>query len=302
MLAAFLRVLLLLELLVYWGVARSLAATAPWWGIALAIGAIALAWRFAAVAAVFLVAAVLRAGAPHPKLGVFDACALFVREAMALARVYGLHMPLSRRTLSWPDGPRTRAGRPVILVHGIYSNGAIWHGLAQRLRRAGVGPLLVADLGPVLGSIDRQADWLAATIEQAAARSALGRVALVAHSMGGLVVRRAIVRHGAARIERLITIGCPHRGSRMARFAFGAAARELLPGSSWLSALRAAEPAALSVPTTALYSLHDELVIPPQSALLEGARNIDVSGHGHVALLFSNRVAAVVAAELAKES
>lgn len=40
-----------------------------------------------------------------------------------------------------------------------------------------------------------------------------GRTALVAHSMGGLVARAALAQPGTARVERVILLGTPNRGS-----------------------------------------------------------------------------------------
>jgi hypothetical protein len=44
-------------------------------------------------------------------------------------------------------------------------------------------------------------------------RAAKGRIAIVAHSMGGLVVRAALALPGTAQVERVVLLGTPNRGS-----------------------------------------------------------------------------------------
>jgi Lecithin:cholesterol acyltransferase len=58
--------------------------------------------------------------------------------------------------------------------------------------------LSVADLGRALA---------------ARLRAAEGRIAIVAHSMGGLVARAALALPGTAQVERVVLLGAPNRGS-----------------------------------------------------------------------------------------
>jgi len=99
------------------------------------------------------------------------------------------------------------------------------------LLRVGAGASIVA-LGPVLYSHLRlklalrargfiaafhDYDWrlsvadLGRSLAERLANS--GRTALVAHSMGGLVARAALAQPGGARVERVILLGTPNRGS-----------------------------------------------------------------------------------------
>jgi len=117
---------------------------------------------------------------------------------------------------------RRRRARPgVVLVHGIlgFDNlqlGPVrveyFRGVAARLAAAGVD-VTVARL-PMLGGVPERA----AALAQLIAALPHERVALVAHSMGGLDARWAIAEGdaAAARIESLITIGTPHRGTPIA--------------------------------------------------------------------------------------
>jgi pimeloyl-ACP methyl ester carboxylesterase len=109
------------------------------------------------------------------------------------------------------------------------------------------------------------------------------RLVLVAHSMGGLVARRYLQRYGARRrVAGLCTIGSPHRGSALARWARGRAAAQMRPGNAWLSALPL--PAA-TLPTLSIWSDADNFVAPADSSRLDGARNLQLAGRGHFELL-----------------
>ena len=57
-------------------------------------------------------------------------------------------------------------------------------------------------------------------------------------------------------------------------------------GSPFLQALARDEAARLPrVPTTSIYSVHDNLVAPQETSRLEWARNVAVAGVGHVAII-----------------
>jgi hypothetical protein len=58
------------------------------------------------------------------------------------------------------------------------------------------------------------------------------------------------------------------------------------------------EQTGLPVPMTSIYSCHDNFVAPQDSSVLAGAKNVPLTGIGHLSLLFSERVAALVDAEL----
>ena len=94
-----------------------------------------------------------------------------------------------------------------------------------------------------------------------------------------------------------VTIGTPHRGSKLAPFAVSRLGRNLLPGSALLERLNGA-PLPDGVRFTAIYSRHDNIIVPPENARLEGGDNVELDGMGHTSLLFSGQVARAVVAAL----
>src|SRR6185437_4450276 len=95
-------------------------------------------------------------------------------------------------------------------------NAGVWVRLARYLRERGVDGLYSLSYGPPLASIETFAEQLARKIEHIVAATKAQRVMIVAHSMGGLVVRAYLRGHGSARIARIVTIGSPHHGSMLA--------------------------------------------------------------------------------------
>jgi hypothetical protein len=81
--------------------------------------------------------------------------------------------------------------------------------------------------------------------------------------------------------------------------AIGAGGAQLRPGNAWLAALNDAEQTAPPVPIVSLFSWHDNLVAPQDSAVLAYATNVSFAGIGHLSLLFSEPVARRVGAEIA---
>jgi hypothetical protein len=69
--------------------------------------------------------------------------------------------------------------------------------------------------------------------------------------------------------------------------------------SDWLRALAAGEDGSTRALVTSLYTHHDNIVSPRESGRLEGARNLEFGGIGHVALGSNPRVLAAVMQELA---
>ncbi len=118
--------------------------------------------------------------------------------------------------------------------------------------------------------------------------------------MGGLAARAYLRAQGPARVAKLITLGTPHHGTRTAPLGLGANARQMEPRSVWLESLaRGESSAAAAVPVTSIYSSDDNVIVPRESSVLDDAKNVRLSGIGHVSLAFSAPVRDMVLAEIA---
>ena len=237
-------------------------------------GIIAVTWAYAR-------------GYPSParKLSIGERLRMVVGEYLAFLLAFVVIQPFERLWMGRDRLPRCR--RPLILVHGYGCSRGVWWFLRRQFETAG-HVVATVSLAPPYTSIGKLVPQLAQRIEEVCAATGAEQVVLVAHSMGGLVCRSYLARHGSGRVERLITIASPHSGSELARIGIGQNAREMEPGSRWLQDLASS---AIAVRAIAIRTPHDNYVMPHDNQRLHGALDVELDGIGHLALLFSRRTA-----------
>jgi triacylglycerol lipase len=203
---------------------------------------------------------------------------------------------LYRRFWDLPGDPVTRP--PVIFVHGLYHNRTAWFFYLRWFRRWGWRHLKAITLRGKFRSVAEHATTLAPVVDEVLRQTGSTRVDLVGHSMGGLVIRAFLAEapnHGAVR--RVVTLGTPHAGSKLAVFAVGKARRDLLPGSPLLVSLNAqGSQAPRDGHLYAVYSILDTMILPCESARAEGegVTSLEAGPINHVGLLFSRGTAELV--------
>jgi triacylglycerol lipase len=231
-------------------------------------------------------------------------------EVVTAVRVFGWQQPFRHR--AEPDHlPADSVGRTaVLLVHGFVCNRGFWNRWMRRLRAEGV-PFVAVSLEPVFGDIDTLAPQLTPAVH--AVLRATGRPPLiVAHSMGGLVVRAWLRQvhgqmHGqmpadpelvqAAAALRVVTLGTPHHGTRLGDLGQSPSAVQMRLSSDWLQALAASEHTRQPSPYrgwTCFWSTCDNIVFPASTATLAGAHAWHVAGRAHVDLTDAPEVLAEV--------
>ena len=118
-----------------------------------------------------------------------------------------------------------------VLVHGFMGKQSDFDTLGKHL--AGKGYTVYAVRYPKRYFIDSLGAALANKIA-AKTKTPSGRITLIAHSMGGLVVRSAVEEHGAAAfVNTLITLGTPHLGQSRSLLV-GIAVNSLLGANGWM--------------------------------------------------------------------
>jgi pimeloyl-ACP methyl ester carboxylesterase len=180
---------------------------------------------------------------------------------------------------------------PILLVHGWLGTRGVLAFLERRLKRAGY-PVFSIDLGPLnVGDIERSSELVVEKVNRLSERLGFRRITALAHSMGGLIALWGVKKLNLGdHVRRLITVGSPFRGTPWGYAGLtlvGPLRRSLLqmaPGSEFLRELNAAPPAE-NVEIVCFAARHDALVAP-QSATLDGARNILIDG-GHASLITS---------------
>lgn len=291
MLARILRLVLALEMALYASVALFLFDASPAVAALAALGGVfwVRAWI---TLTTYLFAWHHRATGPRP--GAARALAMGLAEYAAFILNFVVVSPFERR---WMGDDRLHAvgeRLPLLLIHGYGCSRGSWWWLRRRLEKAG-WTVATINLEPIYTDIDNYLAPLARRIDDVLAATGAPRLILVGHSMGGLVARAYLHRFGAERVARLITLGTPHQGSRLAKIGIGQNARQMEPGNDWLRAL----PCEVVAPaTTVIYSPHDNYVMPAANLHLPGAEHRPIDALGHLAMLFSPRVAGELRAAL----
>jgi triacylglycerol esterase/lipase EstA (alpha/beta hydrolase family) len=231
---------------------------------------------------------------PEVRLGPAGTLRLFWHE---LATIAGNAPRMILYRVLLPDPPPARAELPVLLVHGVLCNAGVWHAFARWAARKGIGPVYALSYGPPLASIELFAEQAAARIDAILAATHAKRVVVIAHSMGGLVMRAYLRRHGGAKVARVVTVGTPHEGSVHAWMAAGTSLAQIRPGNPWLAALGAPGGDDLP-PFVSIWSWHDSMVAPQTSSQIAFGDNIVLGGVAHNALLRDPQVFGHLAEEI----
>lgn len=101
--------------------------------------------------------------------------------------------------------------KTVLLVHGLASSSLLLYPLARRLRKRGFEPQLWSYFS-LRGSIEDHAARLTRFIEE----HRLADCHLVAHSMGAIIGRRALLELSPPEINRFVMLAPPNQGSHVA--------------------------------------------------------------------------------------
>jgi triacylglycerol lipase len=171
---------------------------------------------------------------------------------------------------------------PVLLVPGYGGGtGGLDH-LARQLAAAGRQATIVPLPGDGTGDLDAQAAALDTAVDAALASAGAPSVDVVGYSAGGVVARIWARDHdGAARARRIVTLGSPQHGTDLAAVAgllapgsCPVACQQLAPGSAVISNLNAGDETPNGPEWISIWTSQDEVVSPPDTAHLEGARNV----------------------------
>jgi triacylglycerol lipase len=194
------------------------------------------------------------------------------------------------------------AETPIVLVHGIIDNHAIFTLMEHALRRRGFQTLSRYDYGLLTHNIRQAAVRLGRAIEELCAATGYERIHVIGHSLGGLIARYYVQRLGGDhQVHTLVTLGTPHHGTQLAWAAPLPLVRQLTPTSGVVQEL--AEPAPeCRTRFLVFYSDIDHLVVPSRNARLDhpdlNVQNIAVRGVGHLSMPHNGGIAFTIAQAL----
>jgi triacylglycerol lipase len=207
-------------------------------------------------------------------------------------------------------GGLPHGGGPVLLLQGFLCTRRSLEPLERRLRRDGYR-VFSLDLGGLAGRfntrrIEELARAVRGQVERIYARNpGLAPLTVIGHSKGGLVASWWVKRLGGdRRVRTVITLGTPHRGTRVAWAGVPLAwllpsLVQMLPESGFLRRLReGAWPAHVAL--VSIFSRRDRIA-PWPSALVDAraaqGHNVEVDA-GHGDYLLKKSVYAAIAREL----
>jgi len=192
-----------------------------------------------------------------------------------------------------PVRTRVQGETPVILVHGYGGNAANFLTLQWRLKLRGWANVYAVSYTPPTIDARKLAEQVTRHVERILAATGAEKAHLVCHSMGGPLTRYALHHLGlAGKLDRVITLGSPHAGSRIASlFPPLGAAFQMRYHSDFINELNSLDPTPGGARFYSIFSNFDNFVLPASSPVLGGnARNIHVPYLGHCALLYSPTV------------
>jgi triacylglycerol lipase len=103
------------------------------------------------------------------------------------------------------------------------------------------------------------------------------RIDLVGFSMGGLIARCYVQQLAEpGRVERLVTISTPHRGTWTAYCLRRPGVRQMRPGSDFLRDLEAGREALRGIRFTSVWTPLDLMIVPASSSVVPEARSVRV--------------------------
>jgi len=200
----------------------------------------------------------------------------------------------------------------VVFVHGYMQGAGFSLSLRDRAKKEGKNNMIAFiyknSLQDIRESAMKLEDFLC---ERVIKKSKAREFTLVGHSQGGLVCRYLVeCRKHLPRyhppIRRIITLGTPYNGTKLAKYGYmasrlfgnGDGSKQMLPGSEFLKELNSLP---LSIPYVSIRTEFDEIVKPTKSPHLHGAVNIILgSGKyknirvGHAGLLEHREVYKIV--------
>lgn len=190
-----------------------------------------------------------------------------------------------------PAEPGSEPRIPVVLIPGVYETWRFLRPLARHLTERGHDVHVVDGLRWNIASVEEGA----AAVTRYLTATGLTRVAIVAHSKGGLIAKRVLELRGD-RVALVIAIATPFAGSTLAPYL-------PLPG------VRALGPAGVDVLGLAARPETNDRIVSmapwfdphiPGGSALEGGRSVTLRAGGHFRILSTAEVFEAVDAELGR--
>jgi len=200
-----------------------------------------------------------------------------------------------------PIRPVPDSRPPVLFVHGWGCSSHVFFYIFLFLKHYGFKNLYFITYRPIFADVRKLADQVADKIDWVAQTTGAPKINVISHSLGGVLTRYVVKNTAAGRkVDKLITLGSPHMGSRVAAFIPAAKNTvQLMYHSPFLKELAEGGMTPGDTAYVSIYSDFDNFIIPQDSSYLgEKAKNIKVLFHGHTRLLYSRFVIRLIISAL----
>ncbi len=201
----------------------------------------------------------------------------------------GILFPLGLfRGFRFPSASGGSGLPPVILVHGLYHNASAWALYRYWLRRSGFTRTYAVNYSSFGKSFEEIVKGLEDFVREVESENPGRPAVMIGHSLGGLICRAFADAPGnVGRIQAVITLGAPHRGSKLAALSLGRLGQSLrYDGPLFKELERSSAPAGSH--RLALFSPMDTMVLPFEALKINDPawRQLEVAPVGHLGMLF----------------
>jgi hypothetical protein len=223
-----------------------------------------------------------------------------------IATIHREWFSMVRLILSYSEAEITVEGnsRPIILIHGFMHNASAWNHYIEVLKqqefnsnaRVKFGPIYALTLGGgsfsgKFQSIETYANQVIDKINSVHEQTNRNDIALIGHSMGGLVSVLAANEH----VSQVITIGAPLKGAPLAcLLPISTNCIQMQVGNEFLNTI---ENKIVETQDTIEYyhiGSSSDFIVPGENAVREGAPQLIVENLGHASLLFSGPISSAM--------
>ncbi|MEU8655013.1 alpha/beta fold hydrolase [Streptomyces sp. NPDC048737] len=246
----------------------------------------------------------MRRRSPHRLLGVLAAAtaALTLFSSASTAGAAD-SATAAARTAVVAQSSDTTAGvlstsTPVVFVHGYTGDASNWVTAMSVFRLNGwAGSNLFAYEYDSYGNNITNAQGLAAFVNNVKARTGASKVAIVNHSMGGLVSQYYLkVLGGNTSVSHLASIAGANHGTTFAGACLiYTTCQQMYPGSSFISQITSGDETPGTTRYATWYSACDGIILPYTSTRLDGAANNNVLCTTHIGFLADTSVLGQIA-------
>ncbi|MER6674095.1 alpha/beta fold hydrolase [Streptomyces sp. NPDC000983] len=191
------------------------------------------------------------------------------------------------------DASALSTSTPVVFVHGYTGSASNWTSAMSVFRLNGwSGSNLFAYEYNSYGNNITNAQGLATFVNNVKARTGASKVAIVNHSMGGLVSQYYLkVLGGNTSVSHLASIAGANHGTTFAGACLiYTTCQQMYPGSSFIAQITSGDETPGSTRYATWYSACDGIILPYTSTRLSGASNNLVACQTHIGFLTDTSV------------